>query len=73
MMMLTGIAAIGWHRTCGVTAVPKTVIEHMPTRLKAIGINDSTGVSIEVDTGRYVSSDLALKMQTAMQAIYEAS
>ena len=33
----------------------------------------TTGVYIEVVTGRYVSSDLALKLQTAMQAIYKAS
>lgn len=33
----------------------------------------TTGVYIEVVTGRYVSSELALKLQTAMQAIYKAS
>lgn len=49
-MMLTGIAAIGWNRNCGATAV-----------------------YIEVDTGRYLSWDVALKLQTATQAIYEAS
>jgi indolepyruvate decarboxylase len=31
-----------------------------------------TGVYIEVVTGRYVASDLALKLRSAMQAIYKA-
>lgn len=32
-----------------------------------------TGVYIEIVSGRYVASELALKLQTAMQAVYKAS